>query len=300
MFLSPELNSAINESLGENCITDYDLSQLQHDSVNDIFGHQTESFKQFKSSIYQDDFIPASHIDELEPISTSIDFILGPLFRREVLSIEGPFGSGKTRLCLKLTHEVAIAGRVLFIDSNFTLSPQILQSIVSRLQLEGFPNYYSNPNDVPSEENPTSLHICIATTKTELFSIINTYLSHSKPDLIVIDSIMSLLQSSMIIDGPGSAELEEIACELKKLALKIGCAIVITNGSKPEEKWDQPRCTYLGKQYGYLWHSRALLFGQNSIVNTCNLYSSHQPMRISKFYLDDLRELSQEMEISTL
>lgn len=257
----------------EHCMTQYDLSQLQHNNVHDIFGKNAQLFKQIKSQVFDSEFISASDLDELPPISTSLDFITGPLYPREVLSIEGPAGSGKTRICLKISYDVALAGRVLYIDSNFSLTPPILASIYEQFHLTSIPN---------------SIGICNASSVSELFSIINEKLSE-KIDLIVIDSMMSILQSSFVKDGPGFAQLEQVAEEIKKIAKTYNICFIVTNGIKSDGT------TFLGRQYGYLWHSRLKLATRNSTVYLSSLISSHEPLKNSSFYIHNLKPSDEEI-----
>jgi len=234
-------------------------------------------------------FEKASEISNLTPLTTSLDFLFGePLMKGEVTSIEGNVNSGKTRLCAKIACEVAKTGNVLYIDVDHSMTYPIFDSIIDGLGISRpsvFWDYMCKPNE------SSSLTIASCIEETELFSIINSYISHTVPDLIVIDSLFSLLQSLMGKNSPGFAVLEEISIELKFLAKHYDAAIIVVNSIKEQEK---PLTTYLGKQYSSMWHQRLILITKNSLHSSCHLVCSpRKPHHEKTILLEYLTEYNQ-------
>ncbi|KAH0791313.1 DNA repair protein RAD51 4 isoform X1 [Histomonas meleagridis] len=276
-LLKDELQEKFNSLFsGCNLCTDIDFAQMTADQMTDPLQKKKDMYIKCKDFLFNgyNHLIKADLIQERDPISTSMDFLFGgPFYRGEVTSIEGSSSTGKTRLCLKIAHEVSQAGRVLYIDSDFTLQPNILGKIRETLGLENTvqPTYgvadITNPNDV------SSFHICSCTNIIELYDSINQYFSQANADLIVIDSLIALFQSTTSKDGPGSAMLQEFAIELKHLVQEKNCVAIVTNVLRRDPGNRKP---FLGRLYCSLWHQRLQLFSRNYITSQCKLVASQR------------------------
>ena len=318
IILPADYRQTLNTVFGLNVITYNDLAKTHFAQVQDPFKERSKSFSSYKSFIFDEylnsNFIYASEIPEKEPLSTSLDFLFGgPFYRGEVTSIEGGPGVGKTRLCVKLAHEVACSGRVLYIDCDLSLQPNILRQILKSLDLPFAPplltetksyGYNSNyiihqfsEDSLPDLSIPSLFHIAICSSPSDLFNIVNLYIKNAQPDLIIVDSAISLFQSLQGSDAPGSSMLQEFAIEFKKIVQKCNCVGLITNSlrSQPSHgsivpsdsmqnnyglansnyiKDTNKPLPFLGKIYTSLWHQRLLMFSKNFFIASCNLVSS--------------------------
>jgi hypothetical protein len=272
---------------GEIPITDLSFIRLHSDPLHSGGPRTSESLSRLKSRIFSNSpnrFQPSLSFPFPEPFPTSLDRLFGgPLHRSEITSIEGTAGSGKTRLVLKLAHEISIVGKVLFIDSDFTLQPNILKRIESSLGIQ---------NSIPptfcvEEEGPFT--ILPVNSIVDLIPTINDYLRRwGKFDLIVIDSFMSLFQSVIVNDGPGSALIQNVALELKKLVREIRAIGIVTNVIKSDSH--PPQC-FLGRVYGSLWHQRVWMSTKNYLAVKVELIQSPRyPYKVGKIMIENLMD----------
>lgn len=257
--------------------TQLDLAMFNPEWINEPTHRRLSTLDSIKTKFYAEcanNFVMAASIEPGEMISTSLDNILGgPIVKGEVTSIEGASGTGKTRMCVKIAHDFTAFGNVLYIDSDFSLQPNIFVEIQKSLDLDEpvVPFYGEFVNENPDEVPKFCIMNC--TNTGELYSAINRYSEHSKPDLVVIDSVFSLLHNFVTKDGPGSAMLEEFALELKWYAQTHDCAVVITNALKTDSS---PPTPFLGKQYASMWHQRLMLSTRNYFATTCELVASQR------------------------
>lgn len=318
-ILSDELQQRFSSVFNlDNIITDIDFAKTPFSQVLDPLQKRAESFAKYKSLIFGDkkstQFIKASEIPEKEPLSTSMDFIFGgPFCRGEVTSIEGGPGVGKTRLCVKIAHEVACSGRVLYIDADISLQPNILRQILKSLNLPYAPpsftetkihsynsNYLIHQFSIDSLPDPSIaslFHVAICTSPSDLFSIINLYVENAKPDLIIVDSAISLFQSLLGDNAPGGSMLQEFAIEFKNIVQECNCVGIITNSLRTQpshgrivpadlmsNNYTEFNSNYIkdtnkplpfsGRTYTSLWHQRLLMFSKNYFTASCDLVSS--------------------------
>jgi hypothetical protein len=273
-FLMSLLSAGLREEIhnaygGEAPLTDLEFVRFNTDRLRGGGHRSIESLGAMKSHIFANspDRFEAAHLLEApEPLSTSLDRLFGgPLRRGEVTSIEGGSGSGKTRLVLKIAHDISVAGKVLFVDADLCLQPNILTAIEVSLGLE---NIVPPSFSIEDESNFTILPI---NSLLDLYTAINAYLTSNRPDLIIIDSLMSLFQNIMVNDGPGSAMLQQTALELKRLARDVNCVIVVTNVLKHDSHPPQP---FLGRLYTSLGHQRFLMTTKNYLVAKVELVQS--------------------------
>jgi hypothetical protein len=286
MALLPErLRAEIRAVLGHEApFTDLEFVRMAPEQIRASGPRATDSFIRLKTHIFQhsaDRFRPAVSFEPPAPLPTSVDRLFGgPLCRGEVTSIEGGSGAGKTRLALRIAHDISIAGRALFVDADLALQPNILAAMQASLGLE---------NAVPpsfSIEEESSLTILPVNSIGEFRAGVNGFLSACRPDLIVIDSLMSLFQSVLVNDGPGSALLQETALELKHLAREINCVVVVTNVLKHDSHPPQP---FLGRLYASLWHQRLLMTTKNYLAVKCELVQSPRyPYQSGKIMIENL------------
>ena len=294
--LPKELQERIKSLFGlRDIITDFDFAKTSFNQVSDPIRKTEEIFLRYKSHIFEkqyENFINATEIPLNDPMSTSLDFLFGgPLYRGEVMSIEGSSNVGKTRLCVKLAHEVAQSGKVLFIDCDFALQPRIFDNIVSSLNLSKIITYQFNENSLPDNSKPCSLHIALCSNNNNLFDIINLYLKNARPDLIIIDSAISLFQSSIMKNGPGSGLIQEFANEFKNIVHKANCVGIITNSLRTDSSG--PAKPFLGHIYSSLWHSRLIMSTKTFYLCKCELISSPRfPYHLTNVIIETLREAS--------
>lgn len=319
MILKKEIQQGLNSIPGlENIITDIELAETPLNKVQNPFEKKSESLQKYKSINFENclnsRFITASEIPEREPLSTSMDFLFGgPFYRGEVTSIEGGPGVGKTRLCLKIAHEVACSGRVLYIDADVSLQSNIVRQILKSLNLPFAPqlfieskvleynNHYVihqfSEDSVKDLSVPSLFHIATCLSPTDLFNIINLYIKNAQPDLIIVDSAISLFQSLQGKNAPGGSMLQEFAIEFKKIVQDCNCVGIITNSLRNQSthgsivspdamqnNYNSANSNYikdtsrplpfLGNVYASLWHQRLLMFSRNYFTTTCELISS--------------------------
>lgn len=217
---------------------------------------------------------------EFEGISTSLDNVFGePLMRGEVISLEGGTGTGKTRLLVKLAHEVAVAGTVIYIDADLALQENVVTEMRESLGI-------SSPEVGYDEESDAPLVIPVVSSILDLYPTINNFCRRNSPDLIIIDGLASLLQSAVMVDGPGSAMLQELALELKSLARAQKCSIIVTNALRTDQNPPQP---FLGRLYASLWHTRLQLIQTAADLVRCDLVTSPRlPPQSTTLVLDTL------------
>jgi hypothetical protein len=258
---------------GDLIFTDLEFARLNLDELQDVRHRKLDAFIKLKSQILnatsRNRFRLASVLTSPEPISTSMDDLFGgPLRRGEVTSVEGASGVGKTRVLLKIAHDVAATGRALYIDSDLGLPPAVLAAVQSSMGLTG------------------------TVTFLPLNSILDLYATVNAAgaaDLIVIDSVASLFQSSTARDGPGSAMLQEFALELKQFARDRNCAIVVANNLRPD------RSPFLGRLYASLWHQRLLMSSRDFMVATCELIQSpRSAYRATRLVIESLTPCADE------
>lgn len=328
-LLSPELQQNINCAFNlPNIITDLDLAKTDRAHISDPIGKAGNSLNQCKSRIFDiklsSTMMSANEITESQPMSTSMDFLFGgPLHRGEVTSIEGGAGTGKTRLCVKLAHEISCSGRVLYIDADMSLQHNIIRKILQSLNLpisnsstssmtssynEDFIIHPFTDNSLPHQSIPSSFHLAICSNSSQLFHIINSYITIVCPDLILIDSALSLFQDSMGTNGPASAFLQELALEFKKIVYKCNCVGIITNSLKPMNNPGGvvPRDpsvpqnkegyrSFYGQIYSSLWHQRLIMNTKAFYSCTCELVSSPRyPYQKVIMLLETLTEASEQ------
>ena len=289
------VDRTITDTLSErfNCPPLLTASDLLDASVQDstkrfVFDGFGPSFETFDSLITTTD-LPPIHL-------STLDAILGePLHRCEVLSIEGIGGTGKTRLCTKIMRDAVHEQncKVLFIDSDMNLSKNVLEMILDSMEcnINSDIEIVRDPR-VKKENENGAITIAACTDEDSAFDAIQEYFSHSTPDLVIIDSLFSLFQQVMGKDAPGAPQLEEFALELKSLAQRSGCAVVVTNCLKAPN--GEP-VTFLGPQYNQLWNSRILLSPKSQIVTSAKLVCSPRlPVQEKMFYLETLKECSDQ------
>lgn len=339
-ILSPELRQRIVSAFNLNDVaTDIDFAKFPLSKISNPFEKRAEPFAQYKSIIFNQNinskFVVASEIPDKEPLSTSMDFLFGgPFYRGEVTSIEGGPGVGKTRLCVKIAHEVACSGRVLYIDADISLQPNVLRQILKSLNLPFAPQSFTdavghayNSNYVIRQFNESSLpelsisslfHVAICSSPDDLFNIINLYVKNVHPDLIIVDSAISLFQSLQGVDCPGGSMIQEFAIEFKKIVQECNCVGIVTNSlrSQPSHgsivpadsmanNYTSSNTSYIkdtskplpffGKMYTSLWHQRLLIFSKAYFTSTCDLVSSPRyPYQRKNILIQTLTETSSE------
>jgi archaellum biogenesis ATPase FlaH len=289
------IDKTISHSMSErfNCppiITESDLlDSLNQDSTkNFVFSGFGPSFEKFDDHVSSVDLRPI-HLSSLDPI-------LGePLHRCEILSIEGFGNTGKTRLCTRIMRDAVHEQncKVLFIDADMNLSKNVLERTLESMgsNLNSDIEIIRDPR-VKNENSNGTITIAACTDEDSAFDAIQEYFSHSCPDLIIIDSLFSIFQQVMGKNAPGIPQLEEFAIELKSIAKRSGCAVVVTNCLK--SPGGEP-VTFLGPQYSQLWNTRLLLSTKNQIVAAAKLVCSPRlPFRESMFYLESLKECSDQ------
>ena len=296
ILLNPSIAKEIEERTHSKTpiITEFDLLKVSHSDgtksyVFDGFGPPFEN-------------APDYDIEDTNPISSdSIVSIIGePLHRGEILSIEGCGNTGKTRLCVKILADALNNQQchVLYLDSDMNLTPPIFNKMIETMEQTIDPSveFLRDPRIKPGQTSQdeggvaseSSITICACTDEDRAFDIINEYSLHTKPDLIIIDSLFSMFQHVMSKDAPGVPQIEEFALELKNYAWKANCAIVVTNCLKAP---NGAPVTFLGPQYNQLWHSRLLLYTKNGVVATGKLVCSPRlAYRETQFYLSNFTE----------
>ena len=244
-------------------------------------GKLLDQFKQRVFEMRANRFVSVDAF-EFESISTSLDGVFGgPLVRGEVVSVEGATGCGKTRLALKVAHDVAACGKVLYIDADFALQESIVYAVRESLGVREPRVGFSIDSDAP-------LVVAVVESVLELYSTINKFCETESPDLIVIDSLASLFQGAVMVDGPGSAMLQELALELKALARSKKCSIIVTNGLRSDTNPPQP---FLGRLYASLWHSRLHLTPASLDLIRCDLVASPRSPPTSRKLVAESLEL---------
>ncbi|EAY17545.1 hypothetical protein TVAG_453730 [Trichomonas vaginalis G3] len=272
--VSKELSTRIGI---ENLVTKYDVADIK----KDIPQVKRFAFDNFSPSIQ--DIVSN---DEDRTISAGIDYIFGePFFIGETYSIEGYSNTGKTRLVVKVATEIAKSSKVLFIDADGNLSSPILANIASSMNVNIDYPVYRDPRIPPTSVSALTIVNCL--NHPDIINYINEYLQHSTPELIVIDSLLSVFQNVVGKGAPGSAQLEELSLELKSLAKSKGCVVIVTNSIKSPQGTP---VTYLGPQYASLWHNRLILATKNNVVAESKLICSPRlPLVEKQFYLEDMK-----------
>jgi archaellum biogenesis ATPase FlaH len=287
-LLPPDARLAISEAFEcDQLFTDLEFVRSTAEQLHDPLHRRHSSLVTLKSRIFDlspNRFVPVTSLQLSEPISTSLDSVFGgPFYRGEVTSVEGSAGSGKTRMLVKISHEVSLLGKVLYIDSDFTLQPNILDAIRQTLGLE---------NTMPASFCPdvdSSFNICLASNPGDLYQTINAYCQVNHPDLIIIDSIMSLLQAAPVKDGPGSALLQELAIELKCIAKDYNCVVIVSNVLKADG------FPFLGRLYTSLWHQRLVMKTRNFLATKCELVQSPRfPYQTAKIIIETLLQCPED------
>lgn len=233
-----------------------------------------------------------------ETITTSLNFIFGEdLYKKEVYSFEGTKNSCKTRICCKLLYDLYGLYNVLYFDTDYNLSDSILFSILKSLGCnlndKTIIPHYSIDEKVDSTG---SLHIINCNKSHDVMELLNLYTAHTKPDVIIIDSMLSLFYDIINQDAYMFSYIGEFAIELKRFCIDNNCCAIITNSIKAHQ-------TYLGKQYGSLWHNRIVLKQLDFYTIKSTLVSSPRKPPVIKFFytesllgkdVEDVDELMEE------
>ena len=286
-MLPPSLREKISSLFNIDAYTEYDFLRTSADELSlPTFRKELSSYIRYKDFIFSSyEFKHANDIfsgdDSDKFVSTSLDFLFGGPFKKcEITSIEGCSGVGKTRICLKIAHEISQTGNVLFIDTDFTLqNKNIMNKIMETLGLENRTKVKYGIDEI------ANFNIVCCNDLLEIYNVINEYIHKceefvcSYPDLIVIDSLMGLFQSNTNKKGPGSAMLQEFAIEIKNLAQKYNCLVLVTNALR-RDKRNSP---FLGRIYESLWHQILQIFSRNYITSKCTLVASPRYKEQTKF-----------------
>jgi hypothetical protein len=254
LLLSAGLREEIHNAYrGEAPLTDLEFVRFNTERLGSGGHRSIESLSTMKNHIFAnfpDRFEVVHLLEAPEPLSTSLDRLLADhsdAAKSPVLE--------------------AVGGKVLFVDADLRLQPNILVAIEVSLGLENVvpPSFSFSIED---ESNFTILPINFL---LDLYTTINVYLASNRLHLIIIDSLMSLFQNIMVNDGPGSAMLQQITFELKRLARDINCVIIVTNVLKHDSHPPQP---FLGRLYTSLWHQRFLMITKHYLVAKVELVKS--------------------------
>jgi len=152
------------------------------------------------------------------PTGTPIDELIGGgIEQGEVIEFYGEYGSGKTQLCNTLICN--ITGDVIYIDTENTFKPERLHEIASNRGLD-------------PEAILKRVHLIQPLTSSEQAEAINQIPENIIPQLIIIDSLMTLYREEYI--GRGTlAERQGLVRQhirtLKDYARKNKTAIIVTN-----------------------------------------------------------------------
>lgn len=278
ILLDKNVASELSKRIGvPNIITKYDVAEIK----KEIIPAKRFVFDNFLPSIQDSDI----SLDDAT-ISAGIDYIFGEQFHLgETYSIEGYQNVGKTRLCLKIALELAKVTKVLYVDSDANLSPPIIANIASVMSIDTDFPVYRDPRIPPTSTCCLTIANCL--NHPDIINSINAYLVHSTPEVIIIDSLMSVYQNVVGKGSPGSAQLEELAIELKSIAKRHKCVVIVTNSIKSATG---QRITYLGPQYGTLWHNRLHISTNNhTVANAEVICSPRLPNTEKLFYLEDMK-----------
>ena len=269
-------------------VTDLELALKNSYWMNDPSRRSQKLLNDLKSKAFQRRQVEFKSIDDFEfdLIPTSFDNVFGgPLTRGEVVSVEGVNGSGKTRLLLKIAHEIAVVGNVLYIDADFALQENIFRSIKESLNITEPEASFDIESDLP-------LIIAVVAGILDLYPTINFFCNCRSPDLIVIDGLMSLFQSVTSVDGPGSAMLQELALELKTLARERKCVIIVTNVLRTDT--NPPNQPFLGRVYGSLWHTRVQMTPSGPLAKCEIVQSPRSPHKTTTISIESLEQYPDE------
>lgn len=285
-MLPPSLREKISALFGISAYTEYDFARTSEDDLSlPTFQREISTYNKCRDYALAA-AEPKPAVEALgsggAPLPTSLDFVFGGALRRgEVTSIEGCSGVGKTRICFKIAHEVSQSGRVLFVDADFTLQNEnIRDKIADTLGLENRAKIVFGIDEI------ASFNVVGCNDLLDVYNVVNEYLrkceegTHGYPDLIVVDSLMPLFQSNTNKKGPGSAMLQEFAIEIKNIAHKYDCVVLVTNALRREKG---NYSTFLGRLYESLWHQRLQIFSKNFITSKCVLVTSPRYREQTKF-----------------
>lgn len=152
------------------------------------------------------------------PTGTPIDELIGGgIEQGEVIEFYGEYGTGKTQLCHTLICN--IEGNVVYIDTENTFKPERLYEIAEN-------------RGIDPEAVLKRIHLIQPLTSDEQFEAVKQIPPEVKPQLIIVDSLMTLYREEYI--GRGTlAERQGLVRKhirgLKDYARENNTAIIVTN-----------------------------------------------------------------------
>jgi len=160
---------------------------------------------------------------ELKRLSTGTaldELIGGGIQQTEVVEFYGPYGSGKSQLCMTMTVIVAAQGQeVVYIDTEDTFNPERIQEIAEKRG--------HDPNEVFKH-----IHLAKPLTTDELVASLDQIPKKVNPTLIIVDSITSLYREEYVgrnVLTERQGLLRQFIVKLKKYVRENKCYGIVTN-----------------------------------------------------------------------
>jgi len=152
---------------------------------------------------------------------TALDELIGGgIQQTEVVEFYGPYGSGKSQLCMTMTVIVAgQGGEVVYIDTEDTFNPERVKEIAEK---RGY-----DPNEIFKH-----IHLAEPLTTDELAESIDQIPKNLNPTLIIVDSITSLYREEFIgrnVLSERQGLLRQFIVKLKKYVREKKCYGIVTN-----------------------------------------------------------------------
>ena len=183
-------------------------------------------------------------VERLSTGSDPIDSLLnGGIEKGIITNVFGESGSGKTNLCVQVAAQVAEdGGKVIYIDTEKGFSPERFTQIASEEALENV--LLMEPFEFQEQ--------------MDRINALPTVVEDESPDLIVVDSLVSLYRLKAKGDQiqEVNRKLSQQLSELSKIARKENIPVMVTN--QVYTAFDEDELELVGRDVPRYW-SKCLL-----------------------------------------